>query len=221
MVKKVLLAKVKPSSFTEVSKGLIILFMVRNKHFGRNFRDADHTLSPSLWDHNKHNRVIALVNFQPRQCVLCWLLLWLRCPVTVSPPILLCQLPVLCRARGVDCVGCEPKPGWESKTHTLIHTVHLPIVCQFHNFPTSVSEADGTCVCVHPQLYITSSPFQITLKSIPESHPRSHCDWNPLPPHPPHIPHLPPQSPALVMKHGSQHVPRLSLLSLPVSLAQT
>lgn len=123
--------------------------MVRNKHLGRNFRGADHTLSPSLWDHNKHNRVIALVNFRPRQCVLCWLLLWLRCPLTVSPPILLCQLPVLCRARGVDCVGCEPKPGWESKTHTLTHTVHLPIVCQFHNFPTSVSEADGTCATLH------------------------------------------------------------------------
>lgn len=40
---------------------------------------------------------------------------------------------------------------------------------------------------------------------------RSHCDWISLPPH---IPHLPPQSPALVMKHGSQHVPCLPLLSL-------
>lgn len=151
---------VKFSISAAVSKEFILLFIVHNKHLDLHFWGARHTWSPSLWDHNKHNRVIALVNFRPRQCVLCWLLLWLQCPLAVSPPILFCQLPVLCRARGVDCVGCEPKPGWKSRTHKLTHTVHLSIVCQFHYFPTSVSEADGTCICVHPQLSSTQTPFK-------------------------------------------------------------
>lgn len=79
------------------------------------------------------------VNFRPCQRVLCWLLPWLLCPLTVSPPILLCQLPVSCRARGVDWAGCEPKPERESKPHTLTHKVQrsrlaLP-VCVVWQFP--------------------------------------------------------------------------------------
>lgn len=102
------------------------------------------------------------VNFRPCQCVLCWLLPWLLCPLTVSPPILLCQLPVSCRARGVDWAGCKPKPGWESKTHKFSEVVLRYLFVLFGGFTfdhlcflTGVNEAHGKCICVHPQLYIT------------------------------------------------------------------
>lgn len=64
------------------------------------------------------------------------------------------------------------------------------------------------------QLYISPPPSHPKFNNCVPFQTRSHSDWTPLPPHSPHIPHLPPQSSALIMKHGSQHVPCLPLLSL-------
>lgn len=75
--------------------------------------------------------------------------------------------------------------------------------------------------CFHQKLYICPPTFIYLVINRSPFLLRSHWGWTPLPPHPPHIPDLPPQSPALVMKHGSQHVPCLPLSLFIFTISQS
>lgn len=142
--------------------------------------------------------------------------------LTLSPPILLCQFPVFCRAIGVDLAGGGPGLDEESQKHT--HTHEAKAHCFVYE---RVTEAQGKSVFVFIPNFATARPQPppppppqylrplqgVSVTGLPPAPAHPCTSLAPSPPHP-----SPPLRPR---EHGSRHVPRLPCHSRRVSLAQT